>query len=267
MDENWSGSHDHQRWAVKQPLRLYVTFHTFIGLELIYESDYTGDRIERTHSRTSTFLHRLPREIRGRIYALCVQGLYNNEVFVRRATDTRKPCTFLIRESFGQQSYQWIEDPMVQVISEKTLGVEIAKELLESYYETRTFKFSHREVPLLARFLKLDMFGLSMLPAFYARRIHIQLQHNIGSLPESAEENQLEEERRIQALEAFGAALTVRTEVAIDVDLYDGSRGEAFSWIMPETVNVDLVQVVEIVRRLRQRGLRIKMSRTGAWDK
>jgi hypothetical protein len=156
---------------------------------------------------------------------------------------------------------------MVQVISQKTLGSEVSKELLESYYEIRTFKFSHREVPLLASFLKVDMFGLGMLPAFYARRIHIQLQHNIGSQPEFVEENPLEEERRLQALEAFGAALTIRTEVTIDVDLYDGSRGEAFSWIMPETINDDLVQVVEIVRRLRQRGLRVKMSRSRAWDK
>ena len=46
----------------------------------------------------------------------------------------------------------------------------MARELLECYYWTRTFKFAHHELCLLKPFLETDGFGLGMIPAHYARR-------------------------------------------------------------------------------------------------
>jgi hypothetical protein len=111
-------------------------------------------------------------------------------------------------------------------MSTKGLGDDVAREMLECYYWTRTFKFSHHELCLLGPFLKTDGFGLGMIPAHYARRLQVQIQPLDFAflLPDT---RLFEEERCCKAIEALGAIQTPRTEVVLEVDLAQGSLDDA----------------------------------------
>ncbi|KAF2826655.1 hypothetical protein CC86DRAFT_259539, partial [Ophiobolus disseminans] len=159
----------------------------------------------------ANILCQLPRELRNRIHTFCVQGSYDNNVIVRRASRSESVFALLTRQCLCHHSYRWVEDPTQLIISAQVLGQELGREMVEAYYWTRTFKFTHRELSLLAPFLSTDRFGLGMIPACYARRIQIQFQPGIAVVSE--------EKQYLQALEILGAMLTARTEVIIDIEL------------------------------------------------
>ena len=209
--------------------------------------------------------HRLPRELRNRIYSFCVQGSYNNEVIVRRAAYSEKAIALLTREYLGQHSYRWVGDPINSLISAQNLGYDVAQEMLESYYWTRTFKVSHRELSSIAPFLKTDRFGLGIVPAYYVRRLCIQIQPGAFGLACLPEARHSEEERCLQVIENLGDMLTVRTEVVIDVNLAESFLDNiAQSWSSVET---DILsRITGVVNVLQERGLRVRMTCNRIWD-
>jgi hypothetical protein len=214
---------------------------------------------------TSDLFLRLPRELRNHVYTFCVRGLYDDEVIVRRSTDAISSTSLLIREHAGQYSYRWIEDPIRAILNVPVLGVDVAREMLEAYYWTRTFKISHRELPLLGSFLKTDRHGLNMIPSIYIRRLQVQLQVGNYVRTHLLEDKGSKEEGALRAIEALGRDLTTRTEIAIDVildgdlsDHYDGSR-------IACRHAEHILEILRIVGGLRERGFRIIISHNELW--
>jgi hypothetical protein len=187
----------------------------------------------------------------------CVRGLYDNEVIVRRPAVT-DAISLLVRERAGQHSYRWIEDPIQSILDVPALGIEVARELLEAYYWTRTFKFSHREIGLVERFLKTDRYGLGMIPADYVRHLHLSCR--IGMRAKQVEENDT-----LRTIQGFCGLLTIRTEVDIDVDLGQDFRVEGdLSEPLVET-EPTCSWISDVAKELRRKGLRIKTSCSQSW--
>ncbi|KAF1938997.1 hypothetical protein EJ02DRAFT_353223, partial [Clathrospora elynae] len=208
---------------------------------------------------------RLPRELRNRIYTFCVQGSYDNEVIVRRTT-TAQRTTFshLIREYCGLHAYQWIEDPVASYIDVKHVGFDVAREMLESYYWTRTLKFSHQELYLLGPFLGTDSFGLGAVPANYARRMQVLIQPFSYAvlLPE---ERLLEEDNCCRAIGELALAHTAM-EVCLQIDLAQGSLDDADYESFLDGASHFMLQIVGVVESLKANGLRIRIKSSATWD-
>lgn len=225
----------------------------------------TGQSLGASHPRNVAvgLFARLPRELRNRIYAFCLQGAYDNEVIVRRAA-LGQPHRFahLIRESCGQFSYQWVEDPVTACLGTRSLGYDVGREMLECYYWTRTFKFSHPELCLLGPFLQTDGFGFGMIPAHYARRLQIQIQplYLTFLLPE---ERALEEQQCCRAIETLSAIQTTRTEVAIEIDLSQGSLNDADYERFSDVAATFTAKVKKEVDNLKGAGLHITLAAVG----
>lgn len=201
----------------------------------------------------------LPRELRNRIYTFCLQGVYDNEVIVRRAAlGQTYRFTHLIREPCGQYSYQWIEDPITAYLGKKKYDSTFAREMLECYYWTRTFKFAHHELCLLGPFLRTDDFGLGMIPALYARRLQIEIQPLLFAflLPDN---RALEEQRCCSAIESLHSIQTPRTEIAIEVDLTQGTLSDADYEQFSDASAKLTAQIKSIVDGLKERGLRVTL--------
>jgi hypothetical protein len=183
----------------------------------------------------------------------CVRGLYDNEVIVRRPAVHSDAISLLVRERAGQHSYRWIEDPIQSILDVPALGIEVARELLEAYYWTRTFKFSHREMSLAESFLKTDRYGLGMRPADYVRHLHLSCRIGMRG-------RQVEEDETLRTIEGFGGLLTIRTEVDIDVDFGQDFRVENNVSEALAKNELTCSRVSDVVERLSGRGLRIKTS-------
>lgn len=208
----------------------------------------------------------LPLELRNRIYSFCVQGSYDNEVFVRHSTSRHAAFSLLIRQSFGPHSYQWVEDPMTSLIRAGTLGVDVAREMLEAYYWTRTFSFSHRELSLLHTFLETDTTGLGRTPAIYARRLHLHIQPFVCSEPRSPETRRLKEQECCSAIEALAAIKTTRTEVVVLFDMDRGSMDDVDYQRCSDATGQLLLRMVQATHVLREKGLRIETRFSGVWS-
>lgn len=203
-------------------------------------------------------MYRLPRELRERVYMFCVRGVYDDEVIIRCPITAMDTISLLVREHAGQHSYRWIEDPIQSILDVPALAVEVARELLEAYYWTRTFKFSHREVTMVERFLTTDRYGLGMIPADYVRRLHLSVRTALRG-------RQVEENETLRAIESFGALLTIRTEVEIHVGFGEDFRVESETSGMLEENESMWSRVSKVVEGLRSKGLRIKSSCSQAW--
>jgi hypothetical protein len=188
----------------------------------------------------------------------CVRGPYDNEVIVRRPAVTTDALSLLVRERAGQHSYRWIEDPIQSILDVPALGTEVARELLEAYYWTRTFKFSHREKSLVERFLKTDRYGLGMIPADYVRHLHLSCR--IGIRGRDVEDNET-----LRTIEGFGGLLTIRTEVDIDVDFSQDYRVESDMSETLAEVESTCARISGVVERLSSKGLRIRTSCGQSW--
>lgn len=114
---------------------------------------------------SSAIYFRLPRELRNHIYAYCLEPFSDYDVIVRRSHGQQAAFTYLTRQRYGKHAYRWLEDPVHSLVSARNVRREVAKELLETYYWTRCFRFSHRELPTIASFLATDHCGLAVIPA------------------------------------------------------------------------------------------------------
>jgi hypothetical protein len=207
---------------------------------------------------------RLPRELRNRIYVFCLQGAYDNEVIVRRAAlGQTYRFTHLIREPCGQYSYQWTEDPASACLSKKGWDFDLAREMLECYYWTRTFKFAHHELCLLRPFLQTDGFGFGMTPAVYARRLQIQIQPLLFAflLPDN---RAFEEQQCCRAIEALQMIQTTRTEVVIEVDLAQASLNDTDYDQFLDAASKFTAEIRSMVDGLKKKGLRVTLGVVGA---
>ena len=214
------------------------------------------NRMPKARRLAAEILYHLPRELRNRIYTFCVQGSYDNEVIVRRAADSKGALALLTRQCSGQHSYRWVEDPTPSIVSAQHLGRKVAQEMLEAYYWTRTFKFTHRDLSIVTLFLATDQFGFGMTPHCYARRLHIQFQPGVLALPE--------EKRCLQGIEHLGAMLTTRTEVAIDIEVPE--RQDDFDHLQTyEPAEEWSLRVAQAVYGLREQGLRVEMLYRRTW--
>lgn len=206
---------------------------------------------------------RLPLELRNRVYTYCVQGLYDNEVIIRRSVHSRKAFDFLVRESSGPHLYMWVEDPTASYISAEHMTADTAREMLEAYYSTRVFKFSHRELDLLAPFLASDVFGLGRMPVLFARRLHIQLRP-FAAAHRPPKHNAIERQKCHQAIAALAAIRSARTEVVVQFDLAQDLPDNDGNF-SPEDAEFLLILVRGIIA-LKEKGLRIEIVFGGTWS-
>jgi hypothetical protein len=147
----------------------------------------------------------------------------------------------------------------VTYLSAGCLGSDVARELLECYYWTRTFKFAHHDLCLLKPFLETDGFGLGMIPAHYARRLHIQIQPLDFAflLPDK---RLFEEQRYCKTIEALAIIKTARTEIIIEVDLAQGSLGDGDYERFSNEAALFLLKIRDVIESLRRTGLRIALA-------
>lgn len=180
-----------------------------------FDHEHQGCRENFVKSLAATIYHRLPREIRNYIYSYCVQSDYDDEVIVRRRTDSRGAIAMLVRESLGPYSYRWMEDPITCLIKVPVLGDDVAREMLESYYRTRKFKIAHRDLPLLETFLRTDTFHMGISPRLYIRRLEIEIGVEDCHVQRLELARSSDEGVGLQAIQALDANVTVCTDVAI----------------------------------------------------
>lgn len=233
-----------------------------VGGRIVWLSRLTRGSESRADDLAREIYYRLPRELRNHIYAYSVQGSYNNEVIVRRATKPQQAFTLLTRECSGPFSYHWVEDPIRETISTHRLGREVAQEMLEAYYWTRTFKFTHRELPLISTFLETDQYGISMIPAHYARRLQIQIQPSTFLRHQSREARRAEEDRCLRAIESLDIKLTSRIEIAINIEPAEDLE-QPFMPIERDELTPKLVHVVQC---LKATGMRIDIRSTWLYE-
>jgi hypothetical protein len=181
----------------------------------------------------------------------------------RTASGKTHRFVHLIRQSCGQHSYQWIEDPTTVYLNAEGLGEDVAREMLECYYWTCTFKFAHHELCLLRSFIETDAFGLGMVPAHYARRLQVQIQPLVFMflLPNK---RLFEETRCCKAIEALAAIHNAWTEVVVEVDLAQGSLVDIDYERFSEGAAQFMLKVSLVVEGLKKRGLRVTLERTQA---
>lgn len=187
------------------------------GVQFVDSSSELGQYRNTFVKQLATAVHqRLPREIRNYIWAYCVQSEYDDEVIVRRRSGLNGSIILLVRECLGPCSYGWIEDPITSTINVSVLGEEVTREMLESYYRARKFKISHRDLSLVEAFLKTDTFRLGVFPGSCVRRLELDIQ--VESVdPQDIHEGETDsEDIGLQAMEALGANVTARTDIAIE---------------------------------------------------
>lgn len=145
---------------------------------------------------------------------------------------------------------------MTACLDGETLGGDVAREMLESYYWTRTFKFAHHELCLLGPFLRTDGFGLGIIPAHYARRLQIQIRPlDFAFLLPT--QRHLEEEQCCKAIKELAALRTTRTDILIELDVAQGSLSDAdYKRFSNEAAQFTL-RIRSVVDGLKKQGLHI----------
>lgn len=206
----------------------------------------------------------LPWELRHHIHTFCVQGSYDNEVVVRRGTGRR--LDLLVRQSLGSYSHHWIKDPILQQSVSDRIGAVAGKELLETYYKTRTFKFVHDELSALQPFLETEVIGLKMRPADHVQRLHLQLQP--FKYAQLREPSAMKEEEQIchKALESLFGLQSARTAIEIHADLTQGFCDDIeYSELLGAAAGF-LFRTIGLVDRFMKKGLNVEISLEGRWN-
>lgn len=206
----------------------------------------------------------LPWELRHHVHIFCVQGSYDNEVVVRRGTESRP--NLLVRHSTGPHSYQWIKDSTLQRLGPDRVGVTAAREILQTYYRTRTFKFTHDELSTLEQFLEADTFDLSMRPADHVQRLHLQIQPFQYARLRKSDAMSKEERTCREALESLQNLYSTRAAIEIHADLAQGfCDDEEYNELLEEAAGF-IFRTIDLVRRLQKEGTRIELALEGRWD-
>lgn len=151
-----------------------------------------------------------------------------------------------------------MEDPIASVIDAEQVGADVAREMLETYYWTRVFKFSQYESAVLGAFLTTDKFGLNLYPAEYARHLHLTLQppKYVATAPVKGPSDF---NKCLATVEALTAVHAARLQVVFDMDLTDCVEDET-DRAMP------LLIVENMVKNLNARGLRAKIAYRNCWE-
>ncbi|RMZ67407.1 hypothetical protein GMOD_00001324 [Pyrenophora seminiperda CCB06] len=222
-----------------------------------YQIDHTHTGQPQIKEIAYDIYSRLPRELRNRIYTFCVEGSYDNDVIVRRTAIDHAHCfTYLTREPCGQYSYQWVEDPMSACLDGETLGGHVAREMLESYYWTRTFKFDHNELCLLGPFLQTDGFGLGIIPAHYVRRLRIQIRPLDFAFLLPAQ-RRFEEEQCYKAVESLTAIRTTRTNILVEFNVAQGSLSDTDYKAFSNEAAKFTLKIRSLAESLKKQGLQV----------
>lgn len=202
------------------------------------------------------------------MYDFCVQGTPDNDVVVRGSADGKEALQFLTRQVSGQHSYHWMEDPVTSLISSGYLGPEACRELLESYYRTRAFRFAHHELLLLGTFLKIDKFGTDLIPAHHVRHLHLQIQPYSYRSMHSSEPKDPNEILHLQGIEALSASLTTRSKVIINIDLATGFEDDDYCAqpLGGHCEELCLSQIDRVIKVLSDKGLQMKTVYSRTWD-
>jgi hypothetical protein len=100
-----------------------------------------------------------------------------------------------------------------------------------------------------------------MVPAHYARRLHIQIQPLDFAflLPEK---RLFEEQRCCKTIEALAIIKTARTEVMIEIDLGQGSLSDGDYERFSNEAAQFMLKIRSVLEVLRETGLRITLETT-----
>jgi hypothetical protein len=232
-----------------------------------------GVDCDRNENNTSLFLleqsalsrySSLPWELRHYIHTFCVQGSYDNEVVVRHSMEGGP--SLLVRQSTGPHSYLWVNDPILQWLEPHRIGVTAARELLETYYRIRTFKFIHDELGTLRPFLETGTSNLAMRPADHVRRLHLQIQpFRYAQLRDPNAKHQEEGTCR-KALESLLDLHSPRTAIEIHADLAQGfCDDEEYNKLLEDAAGFTF-RTIGLVDRLKKSGLNVEFFFQGKWD-
>jgi len=206
----------------------------------------------------------LPWELRHRINAFCVQGYYDNEVIVRRGSN-RQP-TLLVREPVDTHSYRWVEDPIFLQFSPERIGLVASREMLETYYRTRTFKFVHEELGCVAPFIEKRNSDPSSCPTLYLRRLHLQIQPLKYAQIREPEAMRSEQDIYCQALGSLVALRNPRIVIDLHVNLAEGDVDEEELEELLSSAAMLLFRIIGLVEVLKTRGLNVRLTLQGRWD-
>jgi hypothetical protein len=114
--------------------------------------------------------------------------------------------------------------------------------------------------------LQNDQFRVGVTPASYARRLKLRIQPFVWAQLRSLEARKSEEESCIRTIETLGAILTTRTEVTIDVDMAEELKDDSRCSGSIDRAQRTLRKILQIVDRLKERGLRVDMVYSRTWD-
>lgn len=206
----------------------------------------------------------LPWELRHRINTFCVQGYYDSEVIVRRGIK-RQP-TLLVRQPVDTHSYRWVEDPILLQFSPAKIGLVASREMLETYYRTRTFKFVHEELGCVAPFIEKHGSDPSSCPTLHLRRLHLQIQPLKYAQIREPEAMRNEQDIYCQALESLVALRNPRIDIELHVNLAEGNVDEEELGELLNSAAMLLFRIIGIVEILRTRGLKVRLMLQGRWD-
>ena len=149
-----------------------------------------------------------------------------------------------------------------------TLDEAVSRELLEAYYWTRTFRFSHMDLALVHTFLHTDTHGWAVLPALCARRVQLQIQPFASVCVHTSGPKAISFDARscTRATEAFAAIPSRRILVDVLVDVAQGSMQEAEYERCADEVSLFLLEVMRLVQSEKERGVRVKLAFSDTWD-
>jgi hypothetical protein len=200
------------------------------------------------------------------VYTFCVQGIYDNEVIIRRPAYANGPIRFLVRDRTGPYSYRWIDDPIDSIIRCSILGDLVAREMLEAYYWTRRFRSAHRELPILNKVLEEDTFGFGMTLASYVRHLHVQVRLGRATYPALPELIGSEEEDNLRTIQNLATVLTTRTELTLDLSFLGDSDDNDGSTTWSTDTEMVLIKLAPTLDMLKDRQLRFAVTHGTLWN-
>jgi hypothetical protein len=111
-----------------------------------------------------------------------------------------------------------------------------------------------------------DDFGLNMVPADYARSIHLSVRCSDYTQIQLPKRRESELNNCLAAIEALERIRTPRTQVVIDMNLNEGNEDGMICPQVCEDTKGLLLKVEEVVDTLTQRGLRASITYSPAWN-
>ncbi|KAF2474449.1 uncharacterized protein BDR25DRAFT_352000 [Lindgomyces ingoldianus] len=131
----------------------------------------------------AAFYVTLPREIRDLVYSYLTNSGNNTDHVIivcdgKPSFRNRSYCgradTRTSKDSF------WDISVLEYYLNSEYMGLAVAREIAEAYYQTNTFYFDYHDLPLLHKFLTLDRFGYGLVPAGLVRYLDIVLDGDYG---------------------------------------------------------------------------------------